>query len=112
MYYMRVGRYPSMKDGGCTWTGVIANTNAPEEDHWWPIMSGEVPIPDHIPKEEAKMLVKPDNWLFFTQPSGMVESKDQDGNVLEYLPNDAAENKNNMRTDYYPNIVQGKTKAG
>ena len=65
---MRVGRFPSMKDGGCTWTGVIADTNAPEEDHWWPIMSGEVPIPDHIPKEEAKMLVKPDNWNFYTQP--------------------------------------------
>ena len=31
--------------------------------------------------------------------------------MLEYLPNDAAENKNNMRTDYYPNIVQGKTKS-
>ena len=74
-------------------------------------MSGEIPIPDHIPKEEAKMLVKPDNWLFFTQPAGMMETKDQDGNVLEYLPNDIAENKKNMRTDYYPNIVQGKTKS-
>ena len=87
---MRVGRYPSMKDGGCTWTGVIADTNAPEEDHWWPIMSGEVPIPDHIPKEEAKMLVKPDNWLFFTQPPAMHEDKDQDGNVTAYHSNDNA----------------------
>ena len=108
---MRVGRFPSMKDGGCTWTGVIADTNAPEEDHWWPIMSGEVPIPDHIPKEEAKMLVKPDNWEFFTQPQGMVEEKDEGGNVTKYLPNVNAENKNNMRKDYYPNIVQGKTKS-
>ena len=48
---MRVGRFPSMRDGGPSWTGVIADTNAPEEDHWWPIMSGEVPIPDHIPRE-------------------------------------------------------------
>ena len=63
---MRVGRYPSMRDGGPSWTGVIADTNAPEEDHWWPIMAGEVPIPDHIPREQAKMLVKPDNWSFFT----------------------------------------------
>ena len=108
---MRVGRYPSMKDGGCTWTGVIADTNAPEEDHWWPIMSGEVPIPDHIPKEEAKMLVKPDNWLFFTQPPAMHEDKDQDGNVTAYHSNDNAENKTNMRSDYYTNIVQGKTKS-
>jgi hypothetical protein len=108
---MRVGRYPSMKDGGCTWTGVIADTNAPEEDHWWPIMSGEVPVPDHIPKEEAKMLVKPDNWLFFTQPPAMHENKDQDGNVTAYYLNDNAENKINMRSDYYTNIVQGKTKS-
>ena len=72
---MRVGRYPSMRDGGPSWSGVIADTNAPEEDHWWPIMAGEVPIPDHIPREQAKMLVKPDNWNFFTQPSGMLETK-------------------------------------
>lgn len=108
---MRVGRFPSMKDGGCTWTGVIADTNAPEEDHWWPIMSGEVPIPDHIPKEEAKMLVKPDNWLFFTQPAGMLEQKTEEGDISEYVPNENAENRENMRKDYYPNIVQGKTRS-
>lgn len=108
---MRVGRFPSMKDGGCTWTGVIADTNAPEEDHWWPIMSGEVPIPDHIAKEEAKMLVKPDNWSFYTQPAGMLEEKGEDGNIIGYMPNENAENRNNMRKDYYPNIVQGKTKS-
>jgi hypothetical protein len=108
---MRVGRFPSMKDGGCTWTGLICDTNAPEEDHWWPIMSGEVPVPDHIAKEEAKMLIKPNNWQFFTQPSGMVEKKDNEGNVLEYIKNSKAENITNMREDYYPNIVQGKTKS-
>ena len=32
---MRVGRYPSMREGGASWSGVIADTNAPEEDHWW-----------------------------------------------------------------------------
>lgn len=108
---MRVGRFPSMKDGGCTWTGVIADTNAPEEDHWWPIMAGDIPVPDHIPKEEAKMLVKPDNWNFYTQPAGMVEVKDEEGSVTDYTPNVNAENRNNMRSDYYPNIVRGKTKS-
>ena len=48
---MRVGRYPSMREGGASWSGVICDTNAPEEDHWWAIMAGEVPIPDHIPRE-------------------------------------------------------------
>ena len=90
---MRVGRFPSMREGGPTWTGVIADTNAPEEDHWWPIMSGEVPVPDHIPAEEARMLVAPDNWKFYTQPPGMKEEKDKDGNVSDYCPNEKAENQ-------------------
>ena len=29
----RLGRYPSMKDGGPTWYGMIADTNMPDEDH-------------------------------------------------------------------------------
>ena len=108
---MRVGRYPSMREGGPTWTGVIADTNAPEEDHWWPIMSGEVPVPDHIPREQAKMLVKPTNWRFYTQPSGMVEVKDEDGEIEDYAPNKVAENVKNMLKSYYPNLVQGITKS-
>jgi hypothetical protein len=108
---MRVGRYPSMRDGGPSWTGVIADTNAPEEDHWWPIMSGEVPIPDHIPKEQAKMLVKPSNWRFFTQPAGMVEVKTDTGDIEKYEPNAKAENRKNMMQSYYPNLIQGKTKS-
>jgi len=108
---MRVGRYPSMRDGGPSWTGVIADTNAPEEDHWWPIMSGEVPIPDHIPREQAKMLVKPDNWQFFTQPAGMVEVKDDEGEIQDYTPNKDAENSKHMLKGYYPNLIRGKTKS-
>ena len=108
---MRVGRFPSMKDGGPSWTGVIADTNAPEEDHWWPIMSGEVPIPDHIPREQAKMLVKPDNWEFFTQPAGMVERKNHEGELEDYDPNPAAENQQHMMRSYYPNLIRGKTKS-
>jgi hypothetical protein len=108
---MRVGRFPSMREGGPSWTGVIADTNAPEEDHWWPIMAGEVPIPDHIPREQAKMLVKPDNWRFFTQPSGVLEKKNDAGELEDYVPNPKAENRKNMMQSYYPNLIQGKTKS-
>jgi len=108
---MRVGRYPSMRDGGPSWTGVIADTNAPEEDHWWPIMSGEVPIPDHIPREQAKMLVKPDNWQFFVQPPAMLEDKYEDGEIKDYKDNPKAENKKNMLKSYYNNLIRGKTKS-
>ncbi len=108
---MRVGRYPSVKDGGASWSGVICDTNSPEEDHWWSIMSGEVPVPDHISLEESRMLVKPDNWQFFTQPSGMIEEKDEDGSVTGYKLNKKAENAKNILATYYTNLVQGKTKS-
>ena len=108
---MRVGRFPSMRDGGPSWTGVIADTNAPEEDHWWAIMAGEVPVPDHIPREQAQMLVKPDNWQFFKQPPAMLEIRNEDGEVNNYKPNKDAENKKHMLTNYYNNLVRGKTKS-
>ena len=31
----RVGRYPRAEDGGCTWYGVIMDTNPPDDDHWY-----------------------------------------------------------------------------
>tara|TARA_R110001599_G_scaffold97259_1_gene251055 strand:- start:377 stop:1507 length:1131 start_codon:yes stop_codon:yes gene_type:complete len=108
---MRVGRFPSMREGGPSWSGVIADTNAPEEDHWWPIMSGEVPIPDHIPIEQARMLVKPDNWSFYSQPPAMEEKLTDEGSIDNYLESNKAENKKNMLKTYYPNLVKGKTKS-
>jgi len=108
---MRVGRFPSMKDGGPTWYGVIADTNAPDEDHWWPIMAGEAPIPDHIGREESLMLIKPDTWAFFTQPGGMVANVDYEGVVTDYQLNPKAENLKNLTPNYYPSIITGKTKS-
>ena len=108
---MRGGRYPSMRDGGATWYGVIADTNAPEEDHWWPIMAGDVPVPDHISRDEALMLIKPDNWSFYSQPPALDEKKDKDGTTTAYDPNELAENKPNLTPKYYDNIIRGKTKG-
>jgi len=107
---MRVGRYPSMREGGASWSGVICDTNAPEEDHWWAIMSGEVPIPDHIPREQATMLVKPDNWKFFVQPPAMKEHINERKEITSYSLNKDAENKKNILATYYPNLIRGKTK--
>tara|TARA_R110002020_G_scaffold170300_1_gene359818 strand:- start:4378 stop:5907 length:1530 start_codon:yes stop_codon:yes gene_type:complete len=107
---MRVGRFPSMREGGASWYGVIADTNAPEEDHWWAIMSGDVPVPDHISRDEALMLVKPDNWSFHTQPPAMKEIK-ENGVTTRYDPAELAENKKNLTEKYYSNIIRGKTKG-
>ena len=108
---MRVGRFPSMREGGASWYGVIADTNAPEEDHWWPIMAADVPVPDHISREEALMLIKPDNWSFYTQPPALLENKGSDGLITGYEDNKKSENKKNLTEKYYENIIRGKTKG-
>ena len=79
---MRVGRFPSMRDGGPSWFGVIMDTNAPDETHWWGIMAGEVPAPEYMQSEEKMLLVKPDDWTFFSQQGAMRERKDENGALL------------------------------
>lgn len=107
----RLRRYPAVKDGGATWSGLIMDTNAPPNDHWWPIMAGEVPPPEGMPLEEVKMLVMPDNWRFFTQPPAMHEVKDERGNVTGYTLNELAENFANLDAQYYVDLIQGKAKS-
>ena len=74
-------------------------------------MAGEVPIPDHIPKEQAKMLIKPDNWSFYIQPPAMNETLDDKGDIKDYKNNKKAENKSNVLETYYENLIRGKTKS-
>lgn len=106
---MRVGRYPSKKDGGPSWYGLIADTNAPPPDHWWAIMSGAVAPPPYLSAEEILMLVRPDDWEFFDQPGAMVEVMDGDV-VTGYTKNPDAENIHNLVDGYYPKIITGKSK--
>ena len=62
----RCGRYPSAAQGGCTWFGIIADTNMPSEgSDWHKFMELDVP-PD---------------WQIFIQPGGMEE----DAENLEWL---------------------------
>lgn len=84
----RVERFPSVRDGGCTWAGVIMDTNPPDTDHWW-----------HRLAEEER----PEDWAFFNQPGGLVE---KDG---EFLPNPLAENMENLPPDYYLKRISGKS---
>lgn len=51
----RVGRYPKAQDGGATWSGVIMDTNPPDDDHWWYTLA------------ELKC---PPTFSFFSQPPG------------------------------------------
>ena len=74
-------------------------------------MSGDTVLPDYISKQEAKMLVKPDNWSFYTQPPAMLELKDKNNEVSDYEENPDKENGKNLTGDYYKNIIRGKTKT-
>ncbi len=108
---MRVGRFPSMRDGGPSWYGVICDTNPPDTDHWWSILSGEAMLPDYITKQEAKMLVKPDNWIFYNQPPAMLEDRNKEKELEGYTDNPDKENGKNLTKNYYDSIVRGKSKS-
>lgn len=74
----RVGRYPSKIQGGATWSGIILDTNPPDDQSWW----------YHLSEEET-----PTDWEFFQQPPG-----DEPG----------AENIPNLPNEYYERIKSGK----
>jgi len=74
----RVGRYPSPKDGGPTWYGIIFDTNPPDEDHYL-----------YKTFEEKK----PKHMRLFKQPSGL---------------SPLAENVENLPEGYYTRMMEGK----
>jgi hypothetical protein len=49
----RVGRYPAAKDGGCAWSGVIADFNAPDVDNWTYdlLVNKNLDLPDELLKQ-------------------------------------------------------------
>jgi hypothetical protein len=107
----RVDRYPSEQHGGATWAGVIADANAPDEDHWLGQMTGQVDLPPGLTPEEAAELQWPPNWGFFLQPPALIEKLDQQGRIAGYEVNPNAENLENLSKTYYERQIAGKTKA-
>jgi hypothetical protein len=97
MCTQRVGRYPSMRIGGPTWTGVIMDTNPPDDDHWY----------YKLAEEE-----KPETYKFFRQPGGLYKVEDKkDPDYGKYKANPLAENIKNLRGghQYYFQQLAGKT---
>lgn len=101
----RVGRFPSKKDCPIgvdsknfpNWSGIIMDTNPPDDTHWWYGCAeenswavdglGERVDPDTFPD-----VLK---WSFFSQPSGMSPE---------------AENVENLVEGYYQRLIAGKDK--
>jgi hypothetical protein len=76
MLFDRIGRFPSYRDeqikaAGGYWSGIMMDTNPPDEDHWW----------YRIFETE-----RPESWRLFRQPSGRSRE---------------AENLDNLRPGYY-----------
>lgn len=92
MLDMRIGRFPSAADGGCSWHGIFGDTNAPDTDHWYYRMAEEE---------------RPPGWSFFRQPGGLI----RDSKTSPWRPNMAAENLRNLpgHHEYYVKGAQGKT---
>ena len=88
---LRHGRYPSKAAGGVnpTWHGMIGDTNAPDEDHWYYKLA------------EA---THPEGWNFHRQPGGVLQVDD----TFELNP--LAENVKNLPDGYYVKGMQGKSK--
>lgn len=110
----RLRRYPAVKDGGASWSGLIMDTNAPDADHWWPIMAGEVPPPEGMPEEEIRNMIKPAGWSFYSQPPAMLERFEGVGKtkkLVGYDINPEAENLQNLDPDYYTGQIAGKSTA-
>jgi hypothetical protein len=109
----RVGRYPRVIDGGAVGPQVVADMNAPDETHWVPLMRQDVAIPDWMTADQRRALIKPKEWEFFVQPAGLIEVKDNEGEVVEYEPNPKAENLKFLPggAKYYLNAILGKGKS-
>lgn len=107
----RVDRYPKQSHGGATWSGVICDANAPDEDHWLAMRTGMVDPPTGLSAEEMVHYHWPAEWGLFIQPPALVEHMDAQGRVLRYSVNPDAENLENLSGQYYQRQIVGKTKA-
>lgn len=97
----RVGRYPAIRDGGSTWTGVFMDTNAPDDHHWWYAL--ETKDADQLERYKIKAEDLDAQWDFFVQPGGLIEVGSK------FLPNPDAENLKHLETGYYITRVAGKS---
>ena len=104
-------RYPPQEHGGPTWRGVLADGNAPDEDHWLATMTGQVDMPPGISTDERKMYEWPPEWGLYMQPPALIEQFNANGILEGYTVNPKAENLANLPKDYYDRQLRGKTRS-
>ncbi len=109
---IEMGRFPAMKDGGPTWHGLWADMNAPADDHFIAMMTGQTEWPENMPDDEREALRWPAEWDFFMQPPGLLDIIGPDGKPTgQYQANPAAENVKWLAPDAYLKMIRGKTRS-
>jgi hypothetical protein len=103
-------RYPGPAHGGSEWHGMLADSNAPDEDHWLAIMTGQVPMPPDLTDDERQEYEWPEGWTCYMQPPAVLEVRDARGQVTGYKVNPGAENLENLRKEYYTQSLRSKPK--
>lgn len=94
----RVGRYPGANLGGCTWMGLIADTNMPTENTPW---------------HDFMEVNTPPDWQIFIQPGGMSEEAEnlewlvQTPATLELDPEDPVRRAQGRK--YYERFIRSNT---
>ena len=68
---------------------MIADLNAPPDDHFVPYFRGEVDFPEDWDDAKRREYEKPDDWNFFIQPPGLIEVFDN-GQLTGYVENTPA----------------------
>ena len=89
---LRHGRYPR-GDVDPTWHGMIGDTNAPDEGHWYHKLAEEV---------------QPEGWVFLRQPGGVIRDGLDGSGRVRWRPNPNAENLANLPDGYYVRGMEGK----
>jgi hypothetical protein len=105
----RTNRFPEESDGGATWHGIIADANAPDEDHWLAQMTDQVDLPEGLTVEERRALQWPSNWGFFQQAPAVVKIRSARGEFIRHEVNLDAENLRWLASDYYLDLLDGNT---
>lgn len=93
------------------WRGLLADGNAPDEDHWLATMAYGLDPPSGLSEQERALLVMPEEWGLHMQPPALIEVRDERGLIVGYQVNPEAENLANLPSDYYERQIRGKTKA-
>ncbi len=94
------GRYPSRSF--CAqpyWSGIIADTNPPDGDHWI--------------HHDFETSITP-NYRIFNQPSGLLT--DEKGGLItsssgDYIQNPMADNVGHLASDYYPKLAEKQSEG-